>query len=131
MVEAGKHIYPNTITHSLESRNIKARKGPRWLWPSIITSQKLSYNSREAFLVDQGSLNNLVITKTSSSNSPSLFQTWIFSNVVLNICGNEEQISICSYYLSFQAHISACRIYVFYYTCVFALSVQYSFSVNC
>lgn len=75
------------------------------LQPSLITSQKLSsYNSREAFLADQGSSNNLSINiaATSSSNSlsllqyPAIFQTWTSSNVVLNICGDEAQISVCS-----------------------------------
>jgi hypothetical protein len=69
--------------------------------PNTITSQKLSYESREAFLADQGSSNNLAFA-TSSSNSlsalrnPVLFQTWTSSNVVLNICGNDAQISVCS-----------------------------------
>ncbi|XP_059448832.1 transcription factor bHLH95 [Corylus avellana] len=75
------------------------------LQPSLITSQKLSsYNSREAFLADQGSSNNLSINiaATTSSNSlsllqyPAIFQTWTSSNVVLNICGDEAQISVCS-----------------------------------
>lgn len=74
--------------------------------PSIMASasasQKLSYNSREAFLADQGSSNNLAMAATSSSNSlsllqyPVIFQTWTSSNVILNICGDEAQISVCS-----------------------------------
>jgi hypothetical protein len=90
MVEAVKGIQTLQRTlQSLETRKLERVQGG--FGPSIITSQKLSYNSREGFLVDQGSLNNLAITKTSSSNSPSLsqypvvFQTRIFSNVVLNI----------------------------------------------
>ena len=75
------------------------------LQPPLITSQKLSsYNSREAFLADQGSSNNnlSINAATSYSNSlsilqyPVIFQTWTSSNVVLNICGDEAQISVCS-----------------------------------
>ncbi|KAJ9159559.1 hypothetical protein P3X46_025062 [Hevea brasiliensis] len=68
---------------------------------SLICPQKLA-DSREAFLADQGS-NNLAIASTKPSNNvpsvarfPVLFQTWTSSNVVLNICGDEAQISICS-----------------------------------
>ncbi|XP_023922279.1 transcription factor bHLH95 [Quercus suber] len=71
--------------------------------PNTITSQKLSYESREAFLADQGSSNIQAIgTTTTCSNSlpvlrnPVMFQTWTSSNVVLNICGNDAQISVCS-----------------------------------
>lgn len=71
--------------------------------PNTITSQKLSHDSREAFLADQGSSNIQAIgTTTTCSNSlpvlrnPVMFQTWTSSNVVLNICGNDAQISVCS-----------------------------------
>nr|WIE96110.1 basic helix-loop-helix transcription factor [Loropetalum chinense var. rubrum] len=70
---------------------------------SIITPQKPAYSSREAFLADQGSSSNLAITPTNSSNNalslsrfPIVFQTWTSQNVILNICGNEAQISVCS-----------------------------------
>ncbi|KAJ0011052.1 hypothetical protein Pint_33929 [Pistacia integerrima] len=75
--------------------------------PSIINPQKLALNSREAFLADQdlSSTNNLAIETTSNVNStnlvsispcPVVFQTWTSSNVVLNICGDEAHISVCS-----------------------------------
>ncbi|CAK7329896.1 unnamed protein product [Dovyalis caffra] len=67
--------------------------------PSMIAPQKQA-DSREAFLADQGSSNNLAISTTKSlpsvSRYPVLFQTWTSSNVVLNICGDEAQISVCS-----------------------------------
>nr|WIE96112.1 basic helix-loop-helix transcription factor [Loropetalum chinense var. rubrum] len=70
---------------------------------SIITPQKPAYSSREAFLADQGSSSNLAITPANSSNNalslsrfPIVFQTWSSQNVILNICGNEAQISVCS-----------------------------------
>ncbi|XP_041015347.1 LOW QUALITY PROTEIN: transcription factor bHLH95-like [Juglans microcarpa x Juglans regia] len=71
----------------------------------IMISQRLSNDSREAFLADQGSSNNLgAVTANNSSSNPlsaSLrypvnFETWTSSNVVLNICGEEAQISVCS-----------------------------------
>ncbi|KAF2321136.1 hypothetical protein GH714_034378 [Hevea brasiliensis] len=65
------------------------------------TLQKLQKQKLER-LQDQGS-NNLAIASTKPSNNvpsvarfPVLFQTWTSSNVVLNICGDEAQISICS-----------------------------------
>ncbi|XP_044490007.1 transcription factor bHLH95-like [Mangifera indica] len=74
--------------------------------PSIINSQKLALNSREAFLADHGSSTNFTIeAATSNVNStnlvsaslcPVVFQTWTSPNVVLNICGDEANISVCS-----------------------------------
>ena len=70
-----------------------------------MTTQKQAFDSREAFLADQVSssdhLANISATNFSNSLSvsyefPVLFQTWTSSNVVLNICGNEAQISVCS-----------------------------------
>lgn len=74
---------------------------------NIIPPQKHADQSREAFLADHlgsSSCNNLAITAKKSSamrdpisrSYPVLFQTWTSSNVVLNICGDEAQISICS-----------------------------------
>ncbi|GMP38327.1 hypothetical protein CsSME_00009614 [Camellia sinensis var. sinensis] len=68
---------------------------------SIITPQKLSMDSRQAFMADQVSSNN---TNSNSSNSlsvslsrfPPLFQTWTSPNVILNVCGDHAQISVCS-----------------------------------
>lgn len=78
--------------------------------PSLLTPiQSLPFNTREAFLADQGSSANttsnpssLPPSATSSSNSspaprhPVTFQTWTSSNVVLNICGDRVHFSICS-----------------------------------
>ncbi|KAB5541319.1 hypothetical protein DKX38_014293 [Salix brachista] len=67
--------------------------------PSMIFPHQQA-DSREAFLADQGSSSNLTVSSTKSlpsfSRYPVLFQTWTSSNVVLNICGDEAQISICS-----------------------------------
>ena len=66
---------------------------------------KLVYDTREAFLADQGSCNDLVSMGDNNNNNnnpntnslfPVIFQTWTSSNVVLNICGEEAHISICS-----------------------------------
>ncbi|KAM7470653.1 hypothetical protein LguiA_008836 [Lonicera macranthoides] len=79
----------------------------------VITPQTLavdySSSSREAFLADQGSssnINNMMnnnITTPSSSNSLSIprfgaavFQTWTSPNVILNVCGEDAHISVCS-----------------------------------
>ncbi|XVF45119.1 hypothetical protein PTKIN_Ptkin02bG0180100 [Pterospermum kingtungense] len=70
----------------------------------VITTQKQAFdsNSREAFLADQVSSFNDPADNISSINSlsvsqlPVLFQTWTSSNVVLNICSKEAQISVCS-----------------------------------
>ncbi|KAL4302239.1 hypothetical protein GQ457_10G020760 [Hibiscus cannabinus] len=57
-------------------------------------------SSREAFMADGASSNNKAINKPSESLSVSQsawqFQTWTSPNVVLNICGKEAQISVCS-----------------------------------
>lgn len=72
-------------------------------------------SSREAFLADQGSCSTTELATTtttttnqpvvvdpsttsliSTSHSPVTFQTWTSSNVVLNICGEEAHISVCS-----------------------------------
>ncbi|KAH7517997.1 hypothetical protein FEM48_Zijuj09G0124000 [Ziziphus jujuba var. spinosa] len=82
---------------------------------TTITPQRLGYDqySREAFLADQGSCSsNLPTTSTANiidipsasaslipgttSHSPVMFQTWTSSNVVLNICGEEAHINVCS-----------------------------------
>ncbi|CAL5377385.1 unnamed protein product [Camellia sinensis] len=68
---------------------------------SIITPQKLSIDSRQAFMADQVSSNN---TNSNSSNAlsvslsrfPPVFQTWTSPNVILNVCGDHAQISVCS-----------------------------------
>ncbi|KAL7236581.1 hypothetical protein ACSBR1_019803 [Camellia fascicularis] len=68
---------------------------------SIITPQKLPMDSREAFMANQVSSNN---TNSNSSNAllvslsqfPPLFQTWTSPNVILNVCNDHAQISVCS-----------------------------------
>ncbi|KAH7833196.1 hypothetical protein Vadar_003976 [Vaccinium darrowii] len=75
--------------------------------PSTVTPQKLAIESREAFVADQVSSSNLAnVTPTNSNNSnsvlpfasrfPPIFQTWTSQNVILNICGEQAQINICS-----------------------------------
>ncbi|WCJ17709.1 basic helix-loop-helix (bHLH) DNA-binding superfamily protein [Euphorbia peplus] len=73
--------------------------------PNSVPPHKIP-DSREAFLADQGSSSsNNAGTAAASTNSsnlasisryPVMFQTWTSSNVVLNICGDEAQISVCS-----------------------------------
>ncbi|GMH02874.1 hypothetical protein Nepgr_004713 [Nepenthes gracilis] len=61
--------------------------------------------TREAFLADQGSSSstcNFALPTASSSPGfslpqlPVVFQTWTSSNVVLNVCGHDAQITVCS-----------------------------------
>ncbi|KAJ4701730.1 Transcription factor bHLH95-like protein [Melia azedarach] len=68
---------------------------------SIITPQVQAPDSREAFLADQGpSPKNLSMAANvphSFQVSPSAtFQTWFSPNVVVNMCGDDAQISVCS-----------------------------------
>ncbi|KAE9590502.1 hypothetical protein Lal_00023396 [Lupinus albus] len=57
-------------------------------------------NSRETFIENHESCNNLVCAMSSNSTStlipqyPVAFQTWCSPNVVLNICGNKAQFCI-------------------------------------
>ncbi|KAJ9705078.1 hypothetical protein PVL29_003233 [Vitis rotundifolia] len=99
--------YIKTLQHTLQKlqkQKLERLQGATTVnyEPSIITSQKLAFDSREAFLADQGSSSNLAITPSNSSNSlsvarvPAVFQTWTSPNVTLNVCGNEAQISVCS-----------------------------------
>ncbi|XP_076911322.1 transcription factor bHLH95-like [Bidens hawaiensis] len=60
--------------------------------------------TRESFLADQGSSSGNIGKMSASGstslsfplNSPKVFQTWISSNVTLNVCGKDAQIAICS-----------------------------------
>ncbi|XP_021285101.1 transcription factor bHLH95-like [Herrania umbratica] len=63
---------------------------------SIITSQVQVPESREAFLADQGPSNNYPMTTDVSQTFPACFQTWFSPNVVINMCGDDAQISVCS-----------------------------------
>nr|GMD53459.1 transcription factor bHLH95-like [Ipomoea batatas] len=69
--------------------------------PSIFGSQKLNaeLTTREAFLADhhQGSSGALAsfIGSSSAPPQPPAFQTWTSPNVILNVCGDDAQISLC------------------------------------
>ncbi|KAJ0024885.1 hypothetical protein Pint_08747 [Pistacia integerrima] len=71
---------------------------------SIITSSQVkALDSRESYLADQGpSPKNLSMpTYLPHSSfqvpiSPACFQTWFSPNVVVNMCGDDAQISVCS-----------------------------------
>ncbi|XVE55864.1 hypothetical protein DITRI_Ditri03aG0191300 [Diplodiscus trichospermus] len=68
---------------------------------SIITSQVQGPESRGAFLTDQGPIHNYPMTIDMSQTfpaeiSPAIFQTWFSPNVVINMCGDDAQISVCS-----------------------------------
>ncbi|XP_057964658.1 transcription factor bHLH95-like [Malania oleifera] len=109
--EATKYI--KTLQQTLEKLQKKQqerRQGERSIVncrePSKIEIRKkvLSINSRESFMADHVSSANLSITEKNSSNllsvspspSPVMFQTWTSSNVILNICGGDAHISVCS-----------------------------------
>ncbi|CAL0312660.1 unnamed protein product [Lupinus luteus] len=72
--------------------------------PSMINSQRCPIDSKELFIDDQGSFNNLTnrIRNPNPSNStiisipqqPLAFQTWGSPNLVLNICGKVAQFCI-------------------------------------
>ncbi|GFP84585.1 transcription factor bhlh95 [Phtheirospermum japonicum] len=67
-----------------------------------MTQQKLTIQSREAFLAEQGSTSNpnpLFLGPNNNNNYeliPAIFKTWTSPNVILNVCGRDAQISICS-----------------------------------
>ncbi|XWS14724.1 hypothetical protein CRYUN_Cryun35bG0033300 [Craigia yunnanensis] len=68
---------------------------------SIITSQVQGPESREAFLTDQEPTNNypMIIDVSQAfpaQISPACFQTWFSPNVVINMSGDDAQISVCS-----------------------------------
>ncbi|XVF67557.1 hypothetical protein PTKIN_Ptkin10aG0130900 [Pterospermum kingtungense] len=65
--------------------------------PSLMmtSAQNQALDSRESFLADRVS-SKFLNPLSGSYQCPVLFQTWTSSNVVLNICGNEAQISVCS-----------------------------------
>ncbi|XP_019165347.1 PREDICTED: transcription factor bHLH95-like [Ipomoea nil] len=75
--------------------------------PSIFGSQKLNaeLTTREAFLADhhQGSSGGGLASFIGSSSAadallppqPPAFQTWTSPNVILNVCGDDAQISLC------------------------------------
>lgn len=69
---------------------------------SVITSQTDALESREAFLAVQGpsknfpSASNNIPYPLSVPLSPACFQTWFSPNVVMNMCGDDAQIGVCS-----------------------------------
>ncbi|XP_062019388.1 transcription factor bHLH95-like [Rosa rugosa] len=84
----------------------------------LMNSQNVAYDSREAFLSSHASSSNLAAASTTTANGfninpdfnplnhslstnslstePIVFETWTSSNVVLNMCRDEAQISVCS-----------------------------------
>ncbi|XP_011088240.1 transcription factor bHLH95-like isoform X2 [Sesamum indicum] len=67
--------------------------------PSIITQQRLAIQSREAFLAEQGSValgNPNPHPMFSGPEFPSIFKTWTSPNVILNVCGRDAHINVCS-----------------------------------
>ncbi|KAF8410084.1 hypothetical protein HHK36_002606 [Tetracentron sinense] len=98
--------YIKTLQHTLQKlqkQKVEMLRGAATIdhEPSIITPPTLAFGSREAFLADQGSSNNLSIT-TNSPHSllvprfSACFQTWSSPNVILSVCGDDAQISVCS-----------------------------------
>ncbi|VVA18199.1 PREDICTED: mRNAion factor [Prunus dulcis] len=65
--------------------------------PSILTPQNVAFGSREEFLANHGSAATINPSNSllTSHCGPVNFQTWTTPNVVLNICGDEAQISVC------------------------------------
>ncbi|PSS02702.1 Transcription factor bHLH95 like [Actinidia chinensis var. chinensis] len=66
--------------------------------PSMIVPQKLSADTRETFVADQVSSNSNSNSNSSGlvSRFPVMFQSWTSQNVVLNVCGDQAQISVCA-----------------------------------
>ncbi|GMI83666.1 RETARDED GROWTH OF EMBRYO 1, ZHOUPI [Hibiscus trionum] len=66
--------------------------------PTATTPAALGSSSREAFMADRVNATDKFSNPNTLSVSQSAlqFQTWSSPNVVLNICGTEAQISVCS-----------------------------------
>ncbi|KAB5526673.1 hypothetical protein DKX38_020520 [Salix brachista] len=68
----------------------------------LITSLTDTVGSREASLAALGPSRNFPLTSKMSQNSfsvslsPACFQTWFSPNVVMNMCGDDAQFSVCS-----------------------------------
>ncbi|KAG4110299.1 hypothetical protein ERO13_D13G040200v2 [Gossypium hirsutum] len=98
--EAVKHIQTleKTLQKLQKQKLDRLQEGPN---PIDLGHQD---TSREAFMADQvlsgndAAAKDLIIKSNSVTVAqPRLqFQTWTSSNVVLNICGKEAQISVCS-----------------------------------
>ncbi|KAF5747035.1 transcription factor bHLH95-like [Tripterygium wilfordii] len=66
--------------------------------PSTMTSQTphaYGSTSRESFLAGQG-LSEAMNSAVSVPFTPACFQTWFSPNVVMNMCGDDAQFSVCS-----------------------------------
>ena len=96
--------YIKTLEHTLETlqkqRIEKLQNGMivEYEVPLLITSQTEELKLKEEFLANKESSKNfLMSTKTCQSCLiPPCFQTWSSPNVVLNLCGDDAQISVCS-----------------------------------
>ncbi|XP_065847417.1 transcription factor bHLH95-like isoform X2 [Euphorbia lathyris] len=69
--------------------------------PSVMTSPAEPIESSEPLLSIQETFSNMPtnmpqIQMFPSSPAPACFQTWLSPNVVMNMCGNDAQISVCS-----------------------------------
>lgn len=84
----------------------------------LINPQNVAYDSRDPFLATHASSSNLATASTTTANGfninpnfnplnnslstnslstePVVFDTWTSANVVLNMCGDEAQISVCT-----------------------------------
>ncbi|KAK9077180.1 hypothetical protein SSX86_005516 [Deinandra increscens subsp. villosa] len=91
----------------LETKKLERLYGPS---PKTTTTSPVqprgpsSINTRESFIADQGSSTGIIgkISPSSSTSSfplcsPKVFQTWVSSNVTLNVCGRDALMSICSF----------------------------------
>lgn len=65
---------------------------------SLFVTHKLTVQSREAFMAEFGSSSSSAGPNPPflGPEYPALFKTWSSPNVILNICGREAQISVCS-----------------------------------
>ncbi|GLT93517.1 hypothetical protein SLE2022_113070 [Rubroshorea leprosula] len=106
--EAVKYI--KTLQHTLQT--LENQKMERLSSGTIVdyeasilttTSQpSVLAESREAFLADQVASKNYSMVDSMPRTtfplfrSPACFQTWFSPNVVINTCGHEAQISVCS-----------------------------------
>ncbi|XP_050266864.1 transcription factor bHLH95-like [Quercus robur] len=96
--------YIKTLEHTLQTlqkqRIEKLQSGMivEYEVPFLITSQAEELKLKEEFLANKESSKNfLMSTKTCQSCLiPPCFQTWSSPNVVLNLCGDDAQISVCS-----------------------------------
>ncbi|CAN1294854.1 Transcription factor bHLH95 [Linum perenne] len=89
---------------TLEKQKLKKLQGLSLLDSehSAVSASASVEPTREAFLAAQGpsKLSTLTTMMNTSSISPVLpacvFQTWFSSNVVLNMCGDDAHICVCS-----------------------------------